>query len=51
MTPLLSIADDRPEHYSGENAETLQEALENLQEDSRVFLEKTRMLLQRMPTE
>jgi len=34
MVPLLSFADDRPGHYSGEKAETLQEALKNLHEYS-----------------
>ncbi len=34
MTPLLSLADDRPGHFSGEKAETLEEALKNLHEYS-----------------
>lgn len=30
LSPAISLADDRPEHYSGEKAETLEEALKNL---------------------
>lgn len=30
LSPAISLADERPEHYSGEKAETLEEALENL---------------------
>ncbi|TCO71771.1 DUF6746 family protein [Chromatocurvus halotolerans] len=30
ISPAISLADDRPDHYSGEKAESLEEALENL---------------------
>lgn len=29
-SPMVSLADDRPDHYAGEKAETLEEALANL---------------------
>ncbi len=32
--PGLALADDRPEHYSGETSETLEEALQNLRDYS-----------------
>lgn len=34
VAPALALADDRPEHYPGEEAATLREALENLHEYS-----------------